>query len=416
MTKHLKQIAAYKDPSRFKLILAGRRGGKTELIVNDISKAVSEMPNNSRIFYIGPTNQMAMEIIWERLEDRFYFNKWRYKDLKSSQRFEFSNGRAVQVIGAEKIRRIRGQKVFKAYLDELAFFDSDLTQVWRAVRPALSDLGGKAILATTPNGKGSQAYDFYLAIRQNPEWAFHHWFTLDNPAIDPEEVEAARRELDEKSFKQEFEASWESYEGLAYYSFNENLHIKRQPPIEEALPLILHFDFNVNPTTLVLGQRYPEMYRFKKEYSLKNSSTLSTVRQFAEDFKERKERLLLKIRGDASGRSRSSTTGFADYHYIKEMLVSYGFNFQMEVPAANPPIVDRVQHMNSYLMSADGSHRVEFDPSMTDTIRDFSSQVLEGRFPSDKNNLGHKADAVSYGVYWDWIQSRSASRSSMIQL
>lgn len=416
MRKHLKQIAAYKDPARFKFLLAGRRGGKSELIIEDISRSASIMPPKSKLFYIGPTNQMAMEIIWERLEERFYKNKWKFRDLKSSQRFEFSHGRSVQVIGAEKIRRVRGQKLFKAYLDEVAFFDSDLFNVWRAVRPALSDLTGKAILATTPNGKGTQAYDFYLSIINSPDWAFHHWRTLDNPAISEEEVEAAKRELDEKSFKQEYEASWESYEGLAYYAFNENIHIKKQPAITDQLPLILHFDFNVNPTTLVLAQRYPDMYRFKKEYSFKNSSTIATVKAFTEEFYPLKDRLQLKIRGDSSGYSRASTTGFADYHYIKEQLASAGFNFQMEVPGANPPIVDRVQHMNSYLMPVGGEHKVEFDPSMADTIRDFSSQVLEGRFPSDKNNLGHKADAVSYGVYWDWLHTRPVARSSMIQL
>jgi len=385
-------------------------------MINDVSRAVSQMPPRSDIFYIGPTNQTAKEIVWERLEQRFYENKWRFRDLISRQVFQFVGGRNVYVIGAEKIRRIRGHKVFRAYLDELAFFDTDLNNVWRAVRPALSDLKGGAICATTPNGKGTQAYDFYLQIMKNPEWSYHHWYTLDNPSIDQQEIQSARAEMDEKSFKQEYEASWESYEGLAYYTFNETIHIKKQPEINIEMPLILHFDFNVNPTTLVLGQRYPDMYRFKREYSFRNSSTLATVRQFCEDFKDKKDKLQLKIRGDASGNNRSSTTGFADYFYIKELLNQNGFQFSMEVPGANPPIVDRVQHMNSYLQSAQGSHKVEFDPSMGETIRDFSSQVLEGRFPSDKNNLGHKADAVSYGVYWDWLHTRQVARSSMIQL
>lgn len=413
--KHLKQIAAYKDPARFKFLLAGRRGGKSELIVNDISKAVSEMPEQSDIFYIGPTNQTAMEIIWERLEERFYQNKWKFRDLISKQRFIFQGQRNVYVIGAEKIRRIRGHKVYKAYLDELAFFETDLNQVWRAVRPALSDLSGKAILSTTPNGKGTQAYDFYMEVMKKDEWTYHHWFSIDNPGIDRLEIEAARKELDEKSFKQEYEASWEAYEGLAYYAFNENIHIKKQPKIIEEIPLTLHFDFNVNPTTLVLGQRYPDMYRFKKEYSLKNSSTIATVKNFCEEFKHLNQKLRLKIRGDASGRARSSTTGFADYHYIQEMLTTYGFSYDYEVPASNPPIVDRVQHVNSYLMNSLGQHRVEVDPTCVDTIRDLSSQVLEGRFPSDKNNIGHKADAIGYGIYWDWANSRD-NKSSTIQL
>lgn len=413
--KHPKQYEAFKDESRYKYILAGRRGGKSELIVEDICKSAVEMPPQSDLFYIGPTNQQAMEIIWERIEFEFYKRKYAFKDYVSKQQFYLPRGRKIYVIGAEKIRRIRGHKVYKAYLDELAFFEQDLNKIWRAVRPALSDLRGKAICSTTPNGKGTQAYDFYLQAMKTPGWSYHHWFSVDNPAIDREEIEEARKELDEKSFKQEYEASWESYEGLAYYNFNENIHLKKQPEITDQLPLILHFDFNVNPTTLTLGQRYPDMYRIKKEYSIKNSSTIATVKNFCEDFKDKKDRLRLKIRGDSSGRSRSSTTGFADYHYIQETLGAYGFQFEYEVPAANPPIIDRVQHVNSYLMNSLGQHRLEIDPSCVDTIRDLSSQVLEGRFPSDKNNLGHKADALGYGITWDWIQTRE-KKSQTIQL
>lgn len=413
--KHHKQIAAYKDDARFKFILAGRRAGKSELIVEDVCRAVSLMPPRSDIFYIGPTNQSAKEIIWSRLEERFYQNKYKFEPYISKQCFEFSKQRLVYVIGGEKIRRIRGHKVYKAYLDELAFFESDLNEVWRAVRPSLSDLKGKVICSTTPNGKGTQAYDFYLEVLKKPEWKYYHWGSIDNPGIDRSEIEDARKELDEKSFKQEYEARWESYDGVAYYNFDEQVHIKQQPVINTNMPLILHFDFNVNPTSLVLGQRYPDMYRFKKEYSFKNSSTEKTIEAFCEDFKSDKSKLNLKIRGDASGSARSSTTGYADYYYVHEMLRSYGFNFSHEVKASNPPIVDRVKHANSYLKNSLGQHRVEFDPSCVDTIRDFSSQETDGRVPIDKNGLGHKADACTYGIYWDWFINR-ASPSSTVQL
>lgn len=413
--RHLKQIAAFHDPTRFKFILAGRRGGKTTLIKEDILKTAATMKPGTDIFYVGPTNQQAMELIWDPLEERMFKMKWKVRPLISKQRFELPQKRNIYIIGAEKIRRIRGHKVSKAFLDEIAFMDKSLVDIWRAVRPALSDVGGGAVLATTPNGKSTPAYDFYLEVLKKENWAYHHWYSLDNPAILDSEIEEAKAELDEKSFRQEYEASWESYEGLAYFNFAENIHLKKQPKVNTELPLILHFDFNVNPTTLVLGQRYPDMYRFKKEYSLKNSSTINTVKNFCEDYKDQADKLLIKIRGDSSGRNRSSTTGFADYHYIQEMLQAYGFKYQYEVPASNPAIVDRVQHVNSYLMNALGQHRLEFDPSCVDTIRDLSSQELEGRFPSDKNNLGHKADAIGYGVYWDWINTRN-SVSRTIQL
>lgn len=413
--KHLHQIKCFKDPSRFRFVLAGRRGGKTTLLREEICRAISQCPPKGEIFYIGPTNAHAMELMFETAEDRFEELGWKFKPRVSKQRFEFSQGRKLYIIGAEKIRRIRGHPVFMAVFDEIAFFDADLKKVWRAVRPSLTDLKGRAVAATTPNGKGTQAYDFFLNVQKSPAWTTHVWRTLDNPAIDPEEIEAAKHELDEKSFKQEYEVTWESFEGLAYYNFDENLHIKKQPEISDDLPVILGFDFNVNPTTLLVAQNQESKIRFKKEYSLKNSSTEKTVMNFCEDFKHKADKWRVKIRGDAAGRARSSQTGFSNYDTVEELLRSYGFKVEWEIMASNPSIVDRVQQANSFLKNVYGEPRIEIDPSCSELIKDLSSQQLEGRFPSDKGNVGHKADAFGYIVHVEWLNSTS-KRTTQRQL
>lgn len=413
---HEKQKLAFNDPSRFKYLLVGRRGGKTKLITEAICRAVQQAPLGAKIFYIGPTLQQAYELIWDALRDRFDELLWKYEDKKSERRFEFKGGISVYVIGGEKIRRIRGHKVFFLCIDELAFFETDLNEVWRACRPTLTDLKGSAIVATTPNGKGTQAYDFYLEALKKTEWAIHSWVTLENPFIDPLEIEAAKHELDERSFRQEYLAEWESFDGLAYYNFNEKIHIVRQE-INLDSPLYLCFDFNVNPTTLILRQskidRHLEKLCYAKEYSIKNSSTIDTLRNFCEDYKVFKDRVRLKIRGDSTGDNRKSSTGRSDYYYVKEILSDYGFNYEYEVPSKNPPIIDRVQHVNNYLRNVKGEHRIEVDPTCVELIRDLSSQVLEGRFPSDKNNLGHRADAIGYDVHMDYLMKHRGNTTTI---
>jgi hypothetical protein len=395
--------------------LAGRRGGKTTAMREKICKMVTECPAGGEIFYVGPTNQQSLELMWEPLEEKLFHLKWDFKAHQSKQRFELSKKRKIYIIGAEKIRRIRGHKVFHFFGDEVAFWTTDPYVVWRAARPALSDFRGGSDWSTTPNGKGTAAYDFYLDKLDQQDWGIHNWSSIDNPGMDPNEIISALRELDERSFRQEYMATWESFDGLAYYNFDENVHIKKQEPITDERPIILHFDFNVNPTTLILGQTYgerdPFLYSFKKEYSFKDSSTINTVKAFCDDFRKLKDSAHLKIRGDASGKNRSSNTGFADYKYVQDILRENGFSFQMEVQSKNPAIVDRVSHVNSYLKNVKGEHRIEIDPSMKDTIRDLSSQTLEGRMPSDKNNLGHKADALGYGIYWDFINRNAPALS-----
>jgi hypothetical protein len=206
--------------------------------------------------------------------------------------------------------------------------------------------------------------------------------------------------MDEKSFKQEYEASWESFDGLAYYNFDENLHIKPCSQLDENLPVDICLDFNVNPTTLLVAQEHGGRIQVRREYCLPNSSTIKTIQNFCYDHKHIKGRLKIRVFGDAAGNSRTSKTGFSDYHYIKECLTNEGFDFEMCVKAANPGIVDRVTYLNSWLKNYHGESRIDIDPSCVYTIRDLSSQTLEGRFPSDKNNLGHRADGLGYRVEW----------------
>lgn len=412
--KHVHQILAMNDPTRHRFMLAGRRGGKTEGMKEMICEDLPMCPRGGEIFYIGPTNQQAKELMWDKLAERFSQLKWTVKANSSNQVFKLTRNRKVYIIGAEKIRRIRGHKVFRAYLDEVAFFTENLHEIWRAVRPALSDLRGRAVFATTPNGKGTPAYDFYIDIlSKRGLWAYHHWVTLDNPFIDPEEIAVAMYELDEKSFRQEYMASWETFEGLAYYNFDENKHIRIQPPVDVNIPVDLCWDFNVNPTTLLVAQKTPNLLRFKKEYSFKDSSTERTIKAFCQDFAHVKERVQIRIFGDAAGNGRSSTTGWSDYYYVNEALKAHGFkHVAMHVPGANPAIIDRLNWVNSFLRNMLDVSRVEVDPSCKDLIKDFGSQVLDGREPSDKNNLGHKGDAAGYYIAWNHLQdSRRPSRT-----
>lgn len=413
MMKHLKQREALRDKTRFKYLLCGRRGGKTTGIREDILKSVSFMPPNSGILYMGPTHDQAMDLIWEELEIRMDELGWKYTPRPSRRRFLLSENRYIHVLGAEKVRRVRGKKYFRAYLDEIAYYSIDLNHIWRAVRPTLSDLRGSAIVSTTPNGKGTQAYDFYLQTLSKEDWKFFHWKTIDNPFIDPAEIESAKRELDEKSFRQEYEAMWESFEGLAYYSFQESMHIKKQDTIDYDYPIGFALDFNVNPTSLLLIQKPREAALIKKEYSLKNSSTVDTVKNFCEDYKDHRDKIRIKIHGDSTGASRKSATGRSDYYYVQEILTEKGFHWENCVPAKNPAIIDRLAYVNGWLKNVYGESRIEIDPSCTDLIRDLSSQPLEGRFPSDKNNLGHKADALGYYIYWQHIMSQRKSTGSI---
>ena len=96
--------------------------------------------------------------------------------------------------------------------------------------------------------------------------------------------------------------------------------------------------------------------------------------------------------------------------------VGAGGMFLLEAMARLSAVVDRISHANAYLQNCEGESRIEIDPSCKDLIRDLSSQELvEGtRMPSDKGNVGHKADAFGYAVYWDHIAHQRSNKGTII--
>jgi len=140
--------------------------------------------------------------------------------------------------------------------------------------------------------------------------------------------------MDARVFRQEYEAKWESFEGLAYYAFEEGTHIARESiaKIDESKPIGLAFDFNVNPTTILVCQTSGESVLFRKEYSQKNSSTPATVKAFIADHRHLANKCVIEIYGDSSGGSRKSNTGYSDYHYVFEELTAACFNYVFKSP------------------------------------------------------------------------------------
>lgn len=400
---HYKAARVIKDQSRFKWLLVGRRGGKTTTFIEDALMQVPHMPDRSEIFLIGPTNGHAIELYWDPLLEGIRRCGYYALPRVSKQFFNLGRGRKIYVIGAEKIKRVRGHKLWRAYLDEVAYYETPLNEVWQAVRPTLTDLAGNAYLGTTPNGKGTDAYNFFMECQGKENWSFHTWNSWENPFLDPKEIEEARKDLDDKSFRQEYEATWESFEGLAYYNFDEKKHLESCSRFQFNTPLCMMLDFNVNPTSMLLGECIGNDAFIRKEYSLRHSSTEETAETFCNDFQDKREEILIEIYGDASGENRSSNTGKSDYSYLRKTLDKYGFKYVMKVPRSNPPILDRLKYMNGWLKNSFGETRLHIDYSCKDLIRDLSSQELDRRHPSDRNNLGHKADALGYFVHWKQV-------------
>jgi hypothetical protein len=199
-----KEVMHFK--SRFKVIVAGRRWGKSKLAAVSLVQAAASRAK-SLVWYVAPTYGMCKSIMWLDLIE-IIPKKWIRKSNETIQFIELVNGSRIELKGCDKPDSLRGVGLHFLVIDEAQDIKKE---TWTTVlRPTLSDKQGGALIIGTPKGF-NWLYDVYQegqkpVNRKNGLWASWQFPTMTSPFIPPEEIEAAKRDMDEKVFNQEFNA------------------------------------------------------------------------------------------------------------------------------------------------------------------------------------------------------------------
>jgi Terminase large subunit, T4likevirus-type, N-terminal len=201
------QQEVYKDQSRFKVIVAGRRCGKSRLSAISLIVEGLKCPKGSAVMYVAPTQGQARQIIWDVLMDLG-------RDVIAASHVNnmditLVNGAKIYVRGSDRPDTLRGVSLTYLVLDEVADIKSETWE--KVLRASLSDKKGSALFIGTPKGR-NWFYDMYnLGLAgDDKDWKSWHFTTKDNPLIDPEEIEGAKKSLSSFAFKQEYEASFDN--------------------------------------------------------------------------------------------------------------------------------------------------------------------------------------------------------------
>lgn len=199
------QQEVYKDPTRFKVIAAGRRCGKSRLAATMLIIEGLRCPQGSAVLYVSPTMGQSRQIVWDLLLElgREVIQTSNVNNLDIT----LINGARIYVRGADRPDTLRGVSLTFAVLDEVADIKP---QAWeQVIRASLSDKKGKAIFIGTPKGR-NWFYDLYKLGQEgdDKDWKSWHFTTKDNPLIDPDEIESAKKTLSSFAFKQEYMASF----------------------------------------------------------------------------------------------------------------------------------------------------------------------------------------------------------------
>jgi hypothetical protein len=201
------QQQVFKDPTRFKVIAAGRRCGKSRLSAVTLLIEGINCPEGSSVMYVAPTLGQARTIIWDLLMDlgRPIIKSAHVNNLEIT----LVNGRKILVRGADNPDSLRGVSLTYLVMDEVAFIKPEIWE--KVLRAALSDKKGRAMFISTPSGR-NHFYDWYQLGQSgnDEEWKSWHFTTADNETIDPKEIEAAKRTLSSFAFKQEYLSSFDN--------------------------------------------------------------------------------------------------------------------------------------------------------------------------------------------------------------
>lgn len=200
-TPHKGQLNLHKSKARFRVVACGRRYGKTLFACNEIVKfALNHKAANCA--WVAPTYRQSK--IAYRLIRRALRKAITYKS-DSELRLEFQTGSSITFFSSDNYDALRGNGFHFLVMDECADINE---KAWTEVlRPTLSDTQGRALMIGTPKGRN---FFFRLFARgadpEYPDWEAFNAATADNPYIPAEEIEAAKRELPEDTFLQEYMA------------------------------------------------------------------------------------------------------------------------------------------------------------------------------------------------------------------
>ena len=413
----------YKDLHRFIVVTAGRRSRKTLIgdrkILADPERGALNLPGYA-YFLAAPTHQQAKAIFWNRLKRDTQLVRSKHSEVEL--KVWLHNGSTIQCVGLDKPERIEGQTdppIKGIHITEMGNIKD--TAWTEHIRPVLSDTDGFAIIDGVPEGL-NHYYDMslyaaggslaptermkgvFLENPDDPEWMWCSWYSSD--VLPEKEIEAARRELDEKTFKQEYEGSFESYEGLAYTEFG-NHNIDNTIEYNPAWPVSIGMDFNVDPMTATLGHIRGDQYLQFGEIYQNHSDTFTMRDAILDMFKGRD----IEIFPDSTGKHESSNAKESDLAILRRA------RFNVHAHKRPPFIVDRVNAVNSFIKNRENIKYKINSVKCPKTINDLNKveRLADGRLNKDqeKQGLKHITDALGYLIEYNWpVQSRSVNITS----
>ena len=382
------QGEVFNSDKRFRVLVAGRRFGKSYLSCIELLRGAINRPGEV-YFYCAPTYRMAKDIAWKELK-KLVPKVWVKAKNETDLRLDLINGSSIELKGTENAMALRGRSLAGVVLDEAGFMDRD---VWaEVIRPALADKQGWALFISTPDGTASWFYDMWCFCGEQEwdDWARGSFTTIEGGNVAEEEVEAARGQLDARTFRQEFEASFENLTGLVAVSFGDD-NIDKEVQDLHLMPLLLGLDFNVDPMAGICAVKHDNNLYVFDEIMLTGGATTwdfteEVVRRYGVD------RRIIACPDPTGSARKTSGVGVTDHNILRRS------GFTVMSPKSPWKIRDKITAVNTALLDANGDQRTFIHPRCKELIKALRTLTYAPNTGLPNKNLGvdHAFDAFGY--------------------
>lgn len=411
LTDHAVQLAlvdAVPSGVRFPLVPAGRRSGKTERFKRFLTKQASAVAG--AYFAAAPTHDQAKKIFWDDLK-AFTLSALHSRRPSESERIIYlPNGSEIHVIGLDKPQRIEGIPWKGGGIDEFAdikanAWEANIFPALNTVNPTDPDYRAWCWLLGVPDGL-NHYYDLCQSaeIGADPNFKVFHWKSAE--ILPPDVMEATKRAMSAKQFRQEFEASFETASGRIYEDYGK--HNWTSAVIEPHEQLLWMHDQNFTPLSSAIGVRRgktnDDLYLLD-EIVLTSAVSKQSALEFVERYKEHQNKHVL-VYGDPAGRAGEKHGHASDYTDIEGVLKAHGWTFTRRVKLAAPSIKDRQNAVRTKVLTASGDVSLFVNPQTAPWCHKglATVQVKDGStFQEDQKNVyQHITTAIGYCIDREW--------------
>ena len=295
------------DSKRFGVVVAHRRMGKTVSAINHLIKdAILNQKEAPRYAYIAPTYGQAKRVAWDYLVK--YADPLGGTSNISELRVDFW-GRRIQLYGSDNPEALRGQYFDFVILDEIG---DQNPKIWTdIIRPALADRKGRCLFIGTPKG-----HNHFKELRDRAMnedgWGLLEFKASETGVVDETELKAAKNEMGEDKYKQEFECSFDaavegSYYGQILNELEEKKHMQ-EIPREELSRTFTAWDLGMGDSTSIwVAQLVGSEVRLIDYYENHGVGLDHYVKWIRDNDYEKAEHILphdVRVRELGSGKSR----------------------------------------------------------------------------------------------------------------